>query len=344
MARQAAPRVVDGWIFSLKTDCLLFGVPLLVGWLMLGAHAALDLQTVRVFQRSLLTLSFACMTFIDTGHLLVTAVRSYLDRDVRARYALLLYGGPPLVLLANLLIHATLGPQYVVYGFAYFNVYHIIRQQYGWVALSARRGGETNALDRALDQLVIYGSMALPVVWIHVSLEANERRFAMPRSPLVAAIAGALFAAVVAVYSARQLYKLYAGEPLNVAKLLLVYSTAATWGAVVILSSPYLAFIATLYHTVPYYGIVYHSARSKSGTGRLSLDIYRRRFAALAFVVCGLAAGYTFTHTFKALNRLPSERTFGLSLIVVTSVVPIMHYLIDGFIWRRRSFNVQQDI
>jgi hypothetical protein len=333
-------RFLNGWVFSPRTDLILFGAPVLVGWLLLMLHAAYDLNRIKVLNRSLFVAAFAFAAFLDTGHLLSTAFRSYLDAEVRRQRRVLLFAAPPLIGLAGGAIYVAFGAQYFLYVVAYMNLYHIVRQQYGWLAFSRRRGGESSGIDRPLDKYTLYAAMILPALWTHVFLGPSPRRIPVAKSEALSGLIVCAFVVVIGTYLARQAYKMAAGQPLNPAKLLLVLSTAATWGAVMFLRSPFLPLVASLYHSVPYLGLIYISARNNGAPTSAPRALFGRRYSWGAYAVVVVAAGYLGTKSLHVLDGVPADLTFGVSLVVFTAVIPVMHYLIDGVIWKRRAYNV----
>ena len=56
------------------------------------------------------------------------------------------------------------------WSLAYLAAFHFVRQQWGWMAYAARRGGETAALDRWLDALFVYSATGVPLLWWHANL------------------------------------------------------------------------------------------------------------------------------------------------------------------------------
>ncbi|MDR3637988.1 MAG: hypothetical protein P4L84_29550 [Isosphaeraceae bacterium] len=334
------PRFVGGWIFSARTDALLFGIPFVAGWAILLLHAFIDLKEHRVLNRSIFVIAFACAAYLDTAHLLSTAFKSYLDRNIRRQQAVLLYLTPPLIVAVSVAVYKTLGIRYNLYLFAYFNLYHIVKQQYGWMAFARRKGHEGPGIDFALDRNTLYASMLLPAIWTHLFLEPNERRLPLPTSPTLAMLCVALFLAVVAVYGLRQVWKLIARETINAAKLFIVLSTMATWGAVMFIKSPFLPLIASLYHSVPYLGLVYVSSRGKWFFPKAADSAGPREGRLLCYLLVVLVTGILWSKTLHAFAKVSTDSRLGVSLVILTNVVPIMHYVIDGVVWKRRSYDV----
>jgi hypothetical protein len=328
------------WVISPRGDLLLLGLPLAFGLAVLVLDRSLGVGDLPLGHRSLFTLAFALMTFVDTGHLLSTALRSYMDPEVRRQRRKLLYLGPPLVIAVNIAIERTLGVAYVVYLFAYFNVYHLMRQQYGWVAMSARKARESSLLQRNVDKITVYALFILPTIWAHVSLPPNERRIPVAHSQLLAQLAMGSFVACLVAYAGWTAagWLRHRRRP-NVPKLIVMASTAVAWGGLMFLSSRFWPFAAAMYHAVPYLGLVFLSARARNKERLQWSRFLRWRYAAPVFALVMLAAGYCWVQTLKVVGRLPLQESAGLSLVCIASVVPIMHYLIDSVIWRRRSFD-----
>ena len=126
---RSAPALRGGWIFSPVGDLVIFGAPLILGLQLLWLDERVGLNDLRVGRWSLFTFMFAAAAFVDGGHQVSTVFRSYLDPEVRRRQKRLLYWGPPCVMATMLGIELAFGSAWLVYAFAYFQTYQVMRQQ-----------------------------------------------------------------------------------------------------------------------------------------------------------------------------------------------------------------------
>jgi len=184
--------------------------------------------------------------------------------------------------------------------------------------------------------------MVLPFVWIHLSLSPNSRRITIPTNPALAKVTVAVLLALIAVYGARQAHKWYRGEPLNLAKLFIVASTALTWGGALFTRSPFTALIGTIVHGTPYVGIIYITDKHE-GALRSKLEHHLRALAPAAFGLLVLLAGFSWVRILRYFDGAAGGR-FVDWVVVIGMIVPISHYVIDGVIWRRRTFNPARDL
>jgi hypothetical protein len=335
----------NGWVFSKKEDLLLFVAPLLLGWVLILIHQWLNLSSIRLMGTDALVIIFALLAFIDAGHVFSTVFRSYLDPQVRQQKKFLLYVLPLIIYVFLLLIFHLFGLRAVLVLFGYYNVYHIVRQQYGWVSITARKAGEQSRMDYYFDMVAVYAFTVLPVVWIHFSLAGTEKQIDLPKSALAANICTGLWLAVFVVYAGRQVYKLIKGYPLNVAKQIQMLVSFISWGTVIFFRSPLLLVVTVLLHSIPYVGIVYKTSMQQGARQTLLAILFRYRFSILLFTGLLLAAGYIYTKTNNYVKDVQAHTILGLPreyLVCALLLFPIMHFTIDGVIWKRKHYKVQQ--
>lgn len=338
-------KIRNGWIFSQRQDILMFVIPFLAGWLLVLIDRLLDLRSVYLFGKDSLVILFALLAFLDAGHVFSTVFKSYFDENIRARKKFLLYGIPVLLYAFMILLYRFFGMRSVLIFFGYFNIYHIIRQQYGWVSISARKAGENDRLDHRIDQITIYSFMIIPVIWIHFSLPGTEKQFTLPRSRIVADTCVIVWLAVFVLYWCRQLVKTFSGVPINLSKTLQMMISCLAWGAVIFFRSPVLLVVTVFLHSVPYLGIVYKT-KERSGAGNDKVNaLFAYRYSILIFLVVVLTIGIFYTKTDNFVKGLGLRTLFGIPreyFLCALLLFPLMHFVIDGVIWRRKHYPVQR--
>ena len=361
--RLAAPvhaPALSPWLFSRRTDLLLFGGPALASLALLawGARAGLldgDLP---------LALWVFTVVGVDVAHVWSTGWRVYADpEELRKRPALFL-AIPGAAYAAGVLLH-TAGPLVFWRVLAYLATFHFVRQQYGWVALYRRKNGENDergALwERRLDAAAIYGATLAPLVWWHARL---PRRFhwliagdyveGLPAWTGPAALAA--LAVVLGAWVGKEAWRLAAGRPVSWGKVLVVVTTALLWHlGIVVFDSDY-AFAVTnvLVHGVPYLGLVFLSqrraalARASKGRPPVLADLGAR--SAVLFLAPLLLLAYLEEWGWDRLVWHENGAVFPggaiepgavlLSLLVPLLALPqATHYLLDAWIWKVRPEN-----
>lgn len=124
---------------------------------------------------------------------------------------------------------------------------------------------------------------------------------------------------------------------------LLLLSTFVSWYLpIVVFNSDFIfTFSNVISHGIPYFALVY-SKEKKSRTVFSRIEIFFSLLILLAFVEEALWDGLiwrdhaTFFHSFYFLPQLAESSNFqavALSLLVAPQLI---HYILDGFIWRRK--------
>ncbi len=297
----------------------------------------------------------ATILLIDVAHVYSTGFRVYFDRaELRRRPWL--YGLTPLM---------AFGIGWAVYsesvtGFwralAYLAVFHFIRQQYGWVALYRSRGGETSRLGWWVDASAIYLATIYPLVYWHTHLPRQfwwfrDGDFAMLSFDVAMLLAPVYWASLVA-YGVRAIYRAYWKGEYCPGKDIVVFTTALCWHVGIITLNSDYAFTVTnvIIHGVPYMVLVYwyrwrdenqHSDRESHATiSRVA------KFLGIVWVLAYLEellwdsgiwherAWLFGSGIFNQLGQIDGLET---TLVPLLAVPQITHYVLDGFIWRRRS-------
>lgn len=292
---------------------------------------------------------------VDVAHVYATVFRVYTDPEELARapllYALVPAGG----LLVGGLLYAYGGEQGFWRVLAYLAVFHFVRQQYGWIALYRARRGETDTWGRRIDAFAIYMATLYPLVYWHAHLPRGfswfiEGDFTYARfdpTPVVTA-AAVLFWLALVLYAGRSLWRWRQGFT-NPGKDMVVASTALCWYVGIITFNSDYAFTVTnvFIHGIPYLVLIYAYGRDRETQGphpRI-YDIFRH--GPLAFLAVLWLAAFVEELVWDRAVWHSHPGLFGgawpvspsaLSFIVPLLALPqLVHYLLDGFIWKRRS-------
>jgi hypothetical protein len=256
-----ASRTFDArrWIWGPRVDLAIFGGSAAVAMLLVALSPRLAGEGGATPAWAWLLLVVA----VDVAHVWSTLFRTYLDpRELQRRRAL--YIGVPLACFgAGLALH--LHSEATFWRvLAYAALFHFVRQQVGWVAIYRAKAGERARLDRVLDEAAVYLAALYPVAYWHANLPREFRWFAeddfVPWPALAFALPWlrAAWAAALALYAARAVWKVARGEAPNLGKHVVVGTTALTWFVGIVATNADFAFTAAnvIVHNVPYVALL----------------------------------------------------------------------------------------
>ncbi len=345
------PRIRNGWVFSPSLDLAAFLGPLLLaGALILWAD-----RTGRLHDEVPPWAFFAFRTRVaepdGPAHVYGTLFRAYLDPGERRRRPGLLLGVPLGCLAVGTLLYAQDGAWFWR-ALAYVASFHFVRQTWGWMSYSARRTGESDPLDRALDRAAVYASTLWPLLWWHAHLPRPfvwfvDGDFVAGLPGVVADVGLVAHVAILLAWIARQAVRLATGRPVNLAKALVLASTWLAWvGGIVLLRSD-LAFTATnvLAHGIPYAILVHRVGAQRLRDAPPRLARLFRPSGAVAFGAILVALGYLEETLWDGLVWHQHAELFPIPAVdlpeaLVGFVVPLLavpqatHYVLDAFLWR----------
>ena len=334
------------WLFNRSVDLLAFGGSALLAGALLAAGGVFGLLEQDTPGWTWLI----AILLIDVAHVYATGFRVYFDRDEVLRRPWL-YGLTPLLALAI---------SWAVYSesndlfwrcLAYLAVFHFVRQQYGWVAMYRSKAGETGSLGRWIDSSAIYLATIYPLVHWHCHLPRafwwfREQDFAsVPMD--VSIFLAPFYWLSMAAYFGRSFYNGWAKSRWNPGKDLVVATTAICWYVGIISFNSDYAFTVTnvVIHGIPYMVLVYwyHASsvtdRKQKPLGSAAIRV--SRFVGLIWILA-------YVEELMWDRGIWHERAwlfgsgwnlgpFDQILVPLLAVPQITHYVLDGFIWRRRS-------
>jgi hypothetical protein len=229
-------------------------------------------------------------------------------------------------------------------------VFHFVRQQYGWVALYRRKLGETDHWTWWIDTVAVYLATIYPLAFWMTSLPRNFQWFIendfYPLPDFVDDILFPIYLLSLAAYAAKSLYFYFSGGVFNPGKDIVVGTTALCWYVGIVHFNSDYAFTVTnvIIHGVPYFALIwfYMKARRES-TG----SVYRM-FASNWIVFLATVWAFAYLEELFWNRGVWHERNwmFGgdwdwsawkVYLVPLLAVPQLTHYILDGFIWRRRG-------
>jgi hypothetical protein len=340
----AAPRP-GWWLFSPRVDLGVFLgsaiASLLLLWVGARAGALYDETPDWAWVPAVL--------LIDVAHVYATGFRVYLDADELRRRAWLYGLTPALGYIIGVALYSE-GDLLFWRALAYLAVFHFVRQQYGWVALYRARMREQGRAGWWIDAAAIYMATIYPLIYWHAHL---PRRFwwflpgdfgALPL--LVQQAAAPVYWLALGAYAVRSLYRWLVLGVVNPGKDIMLVTTALCWYVGIVAFNSDYAFTVTnvIIHGVPYLALVYWYARQRREQAGRHYRLLAR--GVIAFLLTLWLLAYLEEMLWDRIAWHERSWLFGAAwdvsewkyLIVPLLALPqITHYVLDGFIWRRKS-------
>jgi hypothetical protein len=285
---------------------------------------------------------------VDVAHVHSTWLRTYFDPSELARHPVRYVAVPLAAYLAGVGLHAfsSLAFWRVL---AYYAVFHFIRQQYGWVALYARKEPVRPALDRWLDTLAVYAATLWPLLWWHAHLPRRFSWFITGdfAGPIAAGFARwtfPLYAALLAAFAARQVHRWWTSSFFPIGKSMIVATTAVSWWLAIVALDSDWAFTAlnVLPHGVPYMALVWTQTVKEGGGTGLRCRILAAGPGTFLLLLLALALGEEWLWDLGIWHDHPGlfgqgwdvGRAAQAILVPLLALPQAVHYILDGFIWR----------
>jgi hypothetical protein len=350
--------VTDGsrkaaWLFSRNVDLALFLGSALVSFTALGIGAVTGVLHEETPGWAWVPAIVLC----DVAHVWSTIFRTYLDPvERRARPRLLAL--VPVVGLAASVAFMAMGELFFWRSLAYLAIFHFVRQQYGWVSLYRARAGEGGRLGHVVDTFAIYAATLWPLLYWHTHVPRRFSWFfpgdvvALPptMTAVVMPLATVAYALALAAYAVRALVLWRRGRA-NPGKDVVVVTTALAWYVGIVAFDSDYAFTVTnvFMHGIPYFALVYVHARARARAASPAPPLtLAQRLTRNVFVFLGVLWLVAFAEELVWDRAVWQDRSwlFGepwsigdLKLVVVPllALPQLTHYVLDGFIWRRRS-------
>lgn len=338
-------KTADYWLFSARADLFAFLgsaiISLIALWV--GARAGV----LNSDSPDWIWIPFVLL--LDVAHVYATAFRVYFDpAEIKRR--LLLYLAVPLIGYAIGVALYSESDLLFWRLLAYLAVFHFVRQQYGWVALYRARIGEKGLTGKLIDASAIYLATIYPLLYWHSHLPRKfwwflKDDFASLPS-LIANIVFPIYCLALVAYAIRSLYRLLIRREANPGKDMVVMTTALCWYLGIVRFNSDYAFTVTnvVIHGVPYLVLVYwySSKRKKTTTGpyrilastpvTFLLTLWLIAYVEELFWDRGV--WHDRSWLFGGAWDWQSLKVWFVPLLALPQVI---HYVLDGFIWRRKN-------
>lgn len=332
------------WLFSAPVDLTVFLGSAILSLLLLAVGWQLGVLHDESPDWTWIT----AVLLIDVAHVWSTSFRVYFDTE-EFKKRIWLY---TLVPLFGYAVGVALYSESALTFWrvlAMVAVFHFVRQQYGWVNLYRVKLKEKSSITWWIDAAAIYLATVYPLAFWMTSLPRNfewfvkDDFFALP--VLVEKILFPVYASALVVYFGKSVYLYFKDGFLNIGKDIVVATTAVCWYVgIVALDSDY-AFTVTnvIIHGVPYFALVYFYARSRRENAPRFYQALSGNWIVFLATLWALAyVEEIFWHRgvwhernwmFGANFDTENWKTY---LVPLLAVPQLTHYVLDGFVWRRK--------
>ncbi len=299
---------------------------------------------------------------VDVGHVYSTLYRTYLNPLAWRKYRQPMQWIPVFALLLFVVIYSMSATAFWVV-LAYLAVFHFVRQQYGIFQLYSRKE-ERNDWERKIDVVTIYAATLYPLLYWHFSGDRAfnwfvEGDFFIGYMPQLLPVLGVLYCLVLTAYCLKEIYYSIKRKKVNVPKNTVALGTILSWYLGIVYFNGDMAFTLfnVISHGIPYMALIWmyvqrensdsNPARSKPFYkiffSHFGLPLFIISLALLAYVEEGLWDAMLWKeHTsvfgiFSNFNDVIKGSVWLNFLIPLLALPQIVHYIIDGFIWRQQK-------
>jgi hypothetical protein len=339
------PSTQSKWLFSREIDLSVFLGSAVLSLLLLAVGWQLGILNEESPDWTWIT----AVLLIDVAHVWSTSFRVYFDAEEFKRRIWLYTFVPVFGYLIGVALYSESALTFWRV-LALLAVFHFVRQQYGWVNLYRAKLREKSRLTWWIDAIVIYLATVYPLAFWMTSLPRNFQWFvendfyALPE--IVENVLFPIYVLALIVYFGKSIYLYFKNGFLNIGKDIVVATTAVCWYVgIVALNSDY-AFTVTnvIIHGVPYFALIYFYAKSRRETAgkfyqTLSSNwiIFLATLWVLAYIeelVWHRGVWHERSWLFGANLELEDWKMY---LVPLLAVPQLTHYILDGFVWRRKN-------
>jgi hypothetical protein len=333
------------WLFSREIDLAVFLGSAVVSLMLLAVGWQVGILNADSPDWTWIT----AVLLIDVAHVWSTSFRVYFDTAEFKRRFWLYVLVPVFGYAIGVALYSE-GELVFWKALAIVAVFHFVRQQYGWVALYRRKLGETERWTWFVDATAVYLATIYPLAFWMTQLP-REFNWFVPNDffslpAIVEMVLFPIYVLALATYFAKSIYQYFTTGFLNIGKDIVVAATAVCWYVGIVYFNSDYAFTVTnvIIHGVPYFALIYVYARMRRETAggvykTLSSNwlVFFATLWALAYVE-ELFWHRGVWHERQWLFGADWDWTNLKTYIVPLLAVPqLTHYVLDGFIWRRKS-------
>lgn len=286
---------------------------------------------------------------IDVAHVWSTSFRVYFDKEELKRRLSLYLLVPVFGYAVGVALYSE-GELLFWKVLALVAVFHFVRQQYGWVNLYRRKLGENVRWTWWIDASAVYLATVYPLVFWVTQLPRNFQWFVqddfISLPAMVETILFPIYVAALALYAGKSVYQYATTGFLNPGKDIVVATTAVCWYVGIVFFNSDYAFTVTnvIIHGVPYFALIWVYAKFRRETsGRVYRSLSSNWLVFLATLWALAYVEELFWHRGVWHER---QWLFGGNwdwqawktyLVPLLAVPQLTHYVLDGFIWRKKN-------
>lgn len=300
----------------------------------------------------------ALVLLVDVSHVYSTLFRTYFNKERFRQRRFLFTVIPVACYIAGVLVYAVNGLLFWRL-LAYLAVYHFIRQQYGFMRLYSRTETASSWM-KIIDVITVYAATIYPVIFWHLSPGRNfnwfvDGDFITGESARLLSGCTVIYWLIIAAYFLKEIVFVLRYRYLNQPRNLLIAGTVISWYAGIVYFNGDLAFtlLNVVSHGIPYMALIWvmtrreQNIKPQTGINPLLLRTYGVAvfigiMVVLAYFEEGLWDGLVWKEhgsVFSVFHVLPQvNNNVWLTLLVpLLSLPQTTHYVLDGFIWRRKD-------
>ena len=297
--------------------------------------------------------------FVDVAHVYSTLYNTYFDKARFERQKRLFITIPVFCFLVGLVLHLVGG---LVFWrmLAYLAVFHFIRQQYGFMRIYSHADAKNN-WSSWLDTFVIYSATLYPLIYWHCTPGRNfnwfvNNDFLIAESEGIKTVALVIYLIILISYLLKEIVILAITGTLNLPKNLLIVGTVVSWYFGIVYFNGDMAFtmLNVVSHGIPYMALVWFGMKKQVTQHVVAtrstrwlparwygIFIFLGSLFLLAYLEEGLWDGFVWQEhlgVFSLFRWLPHiDNNLLLAVLVpLLSLPQSTHYVLDGFIWRKR--------
>lgn len=295
---------------------------------------------------------------IDVAHVYSTLYRTYLDKSIPVFQKRLLRVIPIAGFIIGVVLYSI---SFLLFWsvLAYVAVFHFVRQQYGMMRLYSRKEN-VPAWMKQTDVFTIYYATIYPLLFWHLSSDRNfnwfvDGDFVSIRSGALLKIASILYCGMLLLYLLKEILLFAKTRFFNIPRIGILAGTILSWYFGIVYFNGDMAFtlLNVVSHGVPYMALIWIYGKRKSmqaDTGKW-LPLFFKQYGLVLFLGLIFLLAYFEEALWDMTLWKEHQNLFGLFrfgdfkpddtflcfIVPLLALPQITHYIIDGFIWKRKE-------
>ncbi len=335
------------WIYNRISDCIFILSPPFV-----------VLAIIFLFQKQLMVLNASysfytwlfLIVFVDVAHVYSTLFKTYFVKEEFQRRKLLYLGIPALSFVLGIIFYQ-FGSLVFWSALALVAVYHFIRQQYGFMRLYARF--EPNNIHKKIDAAAVYAATIYPMLYWFT----NPRKFTwfvehefswMGNLEKLLPIFTFIYLAILSIWLIKTIILFIRFKTFNIPKDAVIAGSFLSWyfGIVYFNNDLIFTFLNVVSHGVPYMALIYlNEIQNKKKETLKGLVPFRSGIGVLMFIAALMIIAFSEEFLWEVLvwkenisiSTVHTPDYLLMILVPLLTVPQLTHYLLDGFIWKRKK-------